>query len=40
LEKSGRKRRELLEATEKDLTKVGKQVQRRKKKPLKEAKLR
>ena len=38
-EERGRKRRELLEATEKDLTKVGKQVQRRKKKPLKEAEI-
>src|SRR5438128_3759189 len=35
----GRKRRELLEATEKALTKVGKQVERRKKKPLKEAEI-
>ena len=36
-EERGRKRRELLEATETALTKVGKQVARRKKKPLKEA---
>src|SRR6266704_6173807 len=35
-EERGRKRRELLEATETALTKVGKQVARRKKKPLKE----
>ena len=38
-EERGRKRRELLEATEKALTKVGKQVERRKKKPLKEAEI-
>jgi len=38
-EERGRKRRELLEATEKALTKVGKQVARRKKKPLKEAEI-
>jgi transposase len=34
-EERGRKRRELLQATEQALTKVGKQVERRKKKPLK-----
>jgi transposase len=38
-EERGRKRRELLEVTEKALTKVGTQVQRRKKKPLKEAEI-
>jgi transposase len=38
-EERGRKRRELLQATEKDLTKVGKQVERRKKKPLQEAEI-
>ena len=38
-EERGRKRRELLEATEKALTKVSKQVERRKKKPLKEAEV-
>ncbi len=38
-EERGRKRRELLEATEQALTKVGKQVERRKKKPLKEAEI-
>ena len=38
-EERGRKRQELLEATEKALTKVGKQVERRKKKPLKEAEI-
>src|SRR5437762_12163358 len=38
-EERGRKRRELLEATEIALTKVGKQVARRKKKPLKEAEI-
>jgi transposase len=36
-EERGRKRRELLEATEKGLTKIGKEVARRKKKPLKAA---
>ena len=38
-EQRGRKRRELLEATEKALAKVGKQVERRTKKPLKEAEI-
>ena len=38
-EERGRKRRELLQATEQALTKVGKQVERRKKKPLKEAEI-
>jgi len=38
-EERGRKRRELLEATETALTKVSKQVARRKKKPLKEAEI-
>jgi len=38
-EERGRKRRELLEATEQALTKVTKQVERRKKKPLKEAEI-
>ena len=38
-EERGRKRRELLEATETALTKVSKQVERRKKKPLKEAEI-
>jgi transposase len=38
-EERGRKRQELLQATEKALTKVGKQVERRKKKPLKEAEI-
>jgi transposase len=38
-EERGRKRRELLEATETALAKVGKQVARRKKKPLKEAEI-
>src|SRR6266481_555869 len=38
-EERGRQRRELLEATETALTKVGKQVARRKKKPLKEAEI-
>ena len=38
-EERGRKRRELLQATEQALTKVGKQVVRRKKKPLKEAEI-
>lgn len=38
-EERGRKRRELLEATEQALTKVSKQVERRKKKPLKEAEI-
>jgi len=38
-EERGRKRRELLEATEKALAKIGKQVERRKKKPLKEAEI-
>jgi transposase len=38
-EERGRKRQELLQATEKALTKVSKQVQRRKKKPLKEAEI-
>ena len=38
-EERGRKRRELLEATEKGLTKIGKEVARRKKKPLKEAEI-
>jgi hypothetical protein len=36
-EERGRKRQELLQATQKALTKVSKQVERRKKKPLKEA---
>jgi transposase len=35
----GRKRRELLEATEKALAKISKQVERRRKKPLKEAEI-
>ena len=38
-EERGRKRRELLEATDKALAKVSKQVQRRTKKPLKEAEI-
>lgn len=38
-EERGRKRRELLEATEKALTKVRKQVERRTKKPLQEAEI-
>ena len=38
-EERGRKRRELLQATEQALTKVSKQVERRKKKPLKEAEI-
>ena len=38
-EERGRKRRELLQATEKELTKVRKQVERRKKKPLQEAEI-
>jgi transposase len=38
-EERGRKRRELLEATEKALTKVNQQVERRRKKPLKEAEI-
>jgi ribosomal protein L35 len=38
-EERGRKRRELLEATERALSQVGKQVERRKKKPLKEAEI-
>jgi Transposase DDE domain len=38
-EERGRKRRELLEATEKGLTKIGKEVARRKKKLLKEAEI-
>jgi transposase len=38
-EERGRKRRELLQATEQALTKVGKQVVRRKKKPLREAEI-
>ena len=38
-EERGRKRRELLEATEKALAKVSKQVERRTKKPLKEAEI-
>jgi transposase len=38
-EERGRKRRELLQATEKALTKVNKQVDRRTKKPLKEAEI-
>jgi transposase len=38
-EERGRKRRELLEATEKALTKISKQVARRTKKPLKEAEI-
>ena len=38
-EERGRKRRELLEATEKGLTKIGKEVARRKKKPLKAAEI-
>jgi len=38
-EERGRKRRELLEATEKQLTKIGQQVERRKKKPLTEAEI-
>src|SRR5207244_2600866 len=38
-EERGRKRRELLEATEEALAKVSKQVERRKKKPLKEAEI-
>jgi transposase len=38
-EERGRKRRELLEATETALSKVSKQVARRKKKPLKEAEI-
>jgi transposase len=38
-EERGRKRQELLQATEKALTKVSKQVERRKKKPLKEAEI-
>jgi transposase len=38
-EQRGRKRRELLEATERGLTKVSKQVARRQKKPLKEAEI-
>ena len=38
-EERGRKRRELLEATEKGLVKIGKEVARRKKKPLKEAEI-
>lgn len=38
-EERGRKRCELLEATEKTLAKVSKQVERRKKKPLKEAEI-
>ena len=36
-EEGGRKRRELPQATEQRLTKIGKEVTRRKKKPLKEA---
>jgi Transposase DDE domain len=38
-EERGRKRRELLDATEKSLAKIGKAVARRKKKPLKEAEI-
>jgi transposase len=38
-EERGRKRQELLQATEKALAKVGKQVERRKKKPLKESEI-
>jgi transposase len=38
-EERGRKRRELLEATEKGLTKIAKEVARRKKKPLKAAEI-
>jgi len=38
-EERGRKRQELLQATERELAKVGKQVERRKKKPLKEAEI-
>ena len=38
-EERGRKRQELLRATEKALTKVSKQVERRKKKPLKETEI-
>lgn len=38
-EERGRKRRELLEATEKALTKISKEVERRTKKPLKEAEI-
>ena len=38
-EERGRKRRELLEATEKNLTKIVQQVERRKKKPLTEAEI-
>ena len=38
-EERGRKRQELLQATQRALTKVSKQVERRKKKPLKEAEI-
>ena len=38
-EERGRKRRDLLEATEKGFTKIAKEVMRRKKKPLKEAEI-
>ncbi len=38
-EERGRKRRELLEATEKELARITKEVARRKKKPLKEAEI-
>jgi transposase len=38
-EERRRKRRELLQATEQSLTKIGKEVDRRKKKPLKEAEI-
>ncbi len=38
-EERGRQRRELLEATEKGLTKIAKEVARRRKKPLKEAEI-
>lgn len=38
-EERGRKRRELLQATEKELTKISRQVERRKKKPLTEAEI-
>ena len=38
-ERRGRKRQELLQATEQSLTKIGKEVARRKKKPLKEAEI-
>ena len=38
-EERGRKRWELLEATEKELARIAKEVARRKKKPLKEAEI-